>query len=383
MKKIYCLIIIILTFASIQNIYAQNQLTADYKRWHYGAFVGMNMMDFGIKDNLESNLRAEIRTWIPGFSVGLIGEMRLNNYFNLRLAPAFHMGQYNVTFYEGSISSNRFHSNSIHGYKDVPSNIVRIPVYVRYNAVRLADSRPYILAGGGLDIEWNIDKDPENPILFKKLDYFTEFDRISKENEELRKQNEELKKLQADLEVLKEENAWLRDFLDIKNQNTVFDFTDAVIIGKNSGSSHRTFTLNKGSLHGITVGMVVISGEGLVGRINEVGLTTCEVICITDISSSIGALVERSAMIGIVDGYYEENCRFHYTTGFEDSSDIVVGDTVISSGKGSVYPYGLKIGTVIEVQLDDASRSVIATIQPSVDFDNLSRVMIIKSYTVE
>lgn len=215
------------------------------------------------------------------------------------------------------------------------------------------------------------------------VDYFTEFDRISKENEELRKQNEELKKLQADLEVLKEENAWLRDFLDIKNQNTVFDFTDAVIIGKNSGSSHRTFTLNKGSLHGIEKGMVVITGQGLVGRINEVGLTTCEVICITDISSSIGALVERSAMIGIVDGYYEENCRFHYTTGFEDSSDIVVGDTVISSGKGSIYPYGLKIGTVIEVQLDDASRSVIATIQPSVDFDNLSRVMIIKSYTVE
>lgn len=215
------------------------------------------------------------------------------------------------------------------------------------------------------------------------VDYFTEFDRISKENEELRKQNEELKKLQADLEVLKEENAWLRDFLDIKNQNTVFDFTDAVIIGKNSGSSHRTFTLNKGSLHGIEKGMVVIAGQGLVGRINEVGLTTCEVICITDISSSIGALVERSAMIGIVDGYYEENCRFHYTTGFEDSSDIVVGDTVISSGKGSIYPYGLKIGTVIEVQLDDASRSVIATIQPSVDFDNLSRVMIIKSYTVE
>lgn len=175
MKKIYCLIIIILTFASIQNINAQNQLTVDYKRWHYGAFVGMNMMDFGIKDNQESNLRAEIRTWIPGFTVGLIGEMRLNNYFNLRLAPAFHMGQYNVTFYEGSISSNRFHSNSIHGYKDVPSNIVRIPVYVRYNSVRLADCRPYMLAGGGMDIEWNIDKDPENPILFKKLDYFTEF----------------------------------------------------------------------------------------------------------------------------------------------------------------------------------------------------------------
>ena len=48
MKKIYCLIIIILTLAPIQNIDAQNLPTIDYKRWHYGAFVGINMMDFGI-----------------------------------------------------------------------------------------------------------------------------------------------------------------------------------------------------------------------------------------------------------------------------------------------------------------------------------------------
>lgn len=176
MKKFYCLIITILTIASIQNIHAQNLPTIDYKRWHYGAFVGLNVMDFGIKNNPESNLRAEIKNWIPGFSVGLIGEMTFNRFFSLRLAPAFHMGQYNVTFYEGAIlSDNQFKSNIIHGYKNTPSNIVRIPIYVRYSAVRLRDYKPYILAGGGLDIEWNIDKDPENPILFKRLDYFTEF----------------------------------------------------------------------------------------------------------------------------------------------------------------------------------------------------------------
>lgn len=175
MKKIYCLIIILLTTASIANIHAQNLPTIDYKRWHYGAFVGLNMMDFGIKNNYESDLRAEIKNWIPGFSVGLIGEMSFNRFFGLRLAPAFHMGQYNVTFYEGSKASGEFKSESIHGYKNLPSNIVRIPVYVRYSAVRLGDCKPYMLAGGGMDIEWNIDKDPENPILFKRLDYFTEF----------------------------------------------------------------------------------------------------------------------------------------------------------------------------------------------------------------
>ena len=215
------------------------------------------------------------------------------------------------------------------------------------------------------------------------VDYFAEFDRISAENEELRKENEELKKLQADLEVLKEENAWLRDFLDVKNHNTTFEFEDATVIGKNSSSAHSTLILNKGSLHGIAEGMVVIAGQGLVGRVTEAGLNTCEVLCITDISSSIGALVERSAMIGIIEGYYENECRFLYTTGFSDASDIEVGDVIISSGSGSIYPYGLKIGTVTEVTLDDASRSVIAIIKSAVDVQNVNRVMIIKSFKVE
>ncbi len=215
------------------------------------------------------------------------------------------------------------------------------------------------------------------------FDYFTEFDRILKENEQLRAENDELKKLQADLEVLKEENAWLRDFLEVKNHNTTFEFTDAIVVGKNSSSAHSTLTLNKGSLHGIEEGMVVITGQGVVGRVTEVGLNTSEVLCVTDISSSIGALVERSAMIGIIEGYYENECRFLYTTGFADISDISVGDVIISSGSGSIYPYGLRIGTVTDITIDDASRSVIATVKSSVDFESISRVMIITSFKVE
>lgn len=215
------------------------------------------------------------------------------------------------------------------------------------------------------------------------VDYFTEFDRLLEENQKLREENEELKKLQSDLAVLKEENAWLRDFLDIKNHNTTFEFADATVIGKNSGSSHRTLTINKGSLHGLEAGMVVITGQGLVGRITEVGLTTSDVLCITDISSSVGALVERSAMVGIIEGYYDDSCRFMYTTGFASITDIEVGDTIISSGNGSIYPYGIKIGTVTDIQIDDASRSVIATIEMAVKFEDIDRVMIIKSFTVE
>lgn len=215
------------------------------------------------------------------------------------------------------------------------------------------------------------------------VDYFTEFDRLLKENEELMRENEELKKLQSDLAVLKEENAWLRDFLDVKNHNTTFEFTDAAVIGKNAGGAHQTLTLNKGSLHGIEAGMTVITGQGLVGRISEVGLTSCEVICVTDISSSVGAIVERSSLVGIVDGYTDKTVKFHYTTGLSSFDDIAVGDVIISSGKGSVYPYGLKIGTVSNLEIDEASRSVVATVDVSVDIDSIGRVMIIRSFTVE
>ena len=214
-------------------------------------------------------------------------------------------------------------------------------------------------------------------------DYFTEFDRISKENEQLRQENDELRGLKGEIEVLKEENAWLRDFLEIKNFNTTFEFADATVIGKGSGAANSTLTINKGSLHGIEVGMCVINGQGLVGRVMEVGLTSSEVMCITDVSASVGSLIERSALAGILEGYSNGKCRFLYTTGLSNFEDIAVGDTLISSGKGSIYPYGLKIGTVVDLKIDDASRSVIATVETAVNFYDIDRVMIIKSFTVE
>lgn len=214
-------------------------------------------------------------------------------------------------------------------------------------------------------------------------DYFTEFDRISKENEQLRQENDELRGLKGEIEVLKEENAWLRDFLEIKNFNTTFEFADATVIGKGSGAANSTLTINKGSLHGIEVGMCVINGQGLVGRVMEIGLTSSEVMCITDVAASVGALIERSALAGILEGYSNGKCRFLYTTGLSNFEDVAVGDSLISSGKGSIYPYGLKIGTIVDLKIDDASRSVIATVETAVNFNDIDRVMIIKSFTVE
>lgn len=215
------------------------------------------------------------------------------------------------------------------------------------------------------------------------VDYFTEFDRLKSENDALRQENERLENENNELDVLKDENEWLREYLGIKNQNMSFSLCDATVTGRGSSTAHKTLTLNKGSLHGIKAGMVVLSAEGLVGKVSEVGLTSCDVVCLIDSSSAVGACVERSAFVGIATGSYGNECVFSYTTGISSFDDIAVGDVIISSGSGSVFPYGLKLGKVREVRIDEASRSVIAYIDTFVDFDTVKKVMIITDFSVD
>ncbi len=208
-------------------------------------------------------------------------------------------------------------------------------------------------------------------------EYFTEYDRLKEENESLKKEQAELDGIRNENEVLKEENEWLRDYLSLNNAGVEYSLSDATVIGFSSSTSIATVTLNKGSLHGIKSGMPVITAQGVVGRVNEVGLTSCNVICITDMSSSIGACIERSALIGICDGKLGDGCSFSYTTGITDFSNVAEGDILITSGAGSIFPYGLTVGTVEKIRIDEASRSVIAAVKPAVDFEDLRRVMII------
>ena len=66
----------------------------------------------------------------------------------------------------------------------------------------------------------------------------------------------------------------------------------------------------------------------------------------------------------------------------EPDSDIRVGDKVISSGIGGVYPRGLTIGKITEIKMDEASRTLTATIEPAADLDSLSKLMIITEYSI-
>ena len=214
-------------------------------------------------------------------------------------------------------------------------------------------------------------------------EYFTEFDRLKTENEALAKEVDDLTKQIENAELLKNENEWMRAYLGIKRVHTDYTFCDANLIGREAGTYASSFTLDKGTGAGITVGMPVITADGVVGRVTEVGRTYCRVSAILNYDSSIGAYIERSGEVGIVCGDFERRkdglCLLRY---LPFDADVEVGDKVISSGLGSVYPRGLTVGEVTEVTGDPYDHTKIAVVRPAADLAGLTRAMILTSYRV-
>lgn len=213
--------------------------------------------------------------------------------------------------------------------------------------------------------------------------YFKTLEELRDENDALRAELEGYKSLVYDAELIKEENEFYSDYLGIKEEHIDFLFENATVVGHESTNYRTVVTLSKGSLHGIEVNMPVITEEGLIGHITEIGSTWSKAEIITESSSAVGAYIERSGTLGVVEGTYELRaeglCRMVY---IEADADIRVGDKVLSSGIGEVYPRGLLIGKVTEVSMDERTRTLVATVEPAADLESISKVMIITEYEI-
>lgn len=209
-------------------------------------------------------------------------------------------------------------------------------------------------------------------------DYFTEFDRLKKENEELRQQLADALEKNEQAEIAISENEWLREFLLFENGAQEHLLIDARTVGRESGDFVTTFTLNKGTKDGIEVGMPVITDTGLVGYIAEAGFNYSKVKTVICNDVNAGAICARSGAYGHLEGnfgYSEDSlCKLVLQDG---SADVSVGDVIFTSGVGSVYPYGLRIGTVSRVELDEYDRTLTAYIDTSVDFSEIYRVIVL------
>lgn len=217
-----------------------------------------------------------------------------------------------------------------------------------------------------------------------KQAYYADIKELQKENAELKKQiakmEEDIRQSQSD----SEENARLRQLLNLRPQERGFDLESATIVERDSSNWTDSMTLNQGTDHGVALRDCVITAEGfLVGVVSEVGKNWCTILLITDTDTEMGALVYRTDAIGVAEGDFTLMSERQLKLSFLSAdTQLINGDLIVTSGLGGYYPSGLVIGSVAEVKPDDSGATQYAVLQPSAEFDILTEVFIIKDFNI-
>ncbi|HRY85959.1 MAG TPA: rod shape-determining protein MreC, partial [Candidatus Omnitrophota bacterium] len=146
----------------------------------------------------------------------------------------------------------------------------------------------------------------------------------------------------------------------------------ARVIGEDLTPWKKVVVLDKGSRHNLKKDMVVVVPEGLVGRILEVEPYTSRAILLPDPDCRVSALTSASRAQGIIAGIGTEKLQMRYLS---LDAEIALGEDVITSGIGSVFPKGLQIGKIESIERDGDGLHLLALVKPSVPFSKIEEVL--------
>jgi rod shape-determining protein MreC len=196
-------------------------------------------------------------------------------------------------------------------------------------------------------------------------------------------------RLRAENDRLTLENARLAEAAIAARQGATLDAAQralpyttiaAPVIARDPSGVLRTIVIGVGTDRGVHTDQVVLSEQGVVGRVSEAGTNYAKVLLVTDSSSTVSALVQRSRASGIVRGQYGDTLVMEWIL---QSDPVKPGDVVVTAGLGignelrSLYPKGLVIGTVVDVTKAEVSAYQRAVVAPAVDLRKLENVLVI------
>ncbi len=203
-------------------------------------------------------------------------------------------------------------------------------------------------------------------------------------NEKIDQLEEELAKKDYQLieyEDALRQNEFYKDFLEIKENNPSFQFASAVVIARDTSDPYGTFTIDKGTLDGVSVYDPVITAKGIVGYISDAYSTQSTVMTVLNPSINISVLDNRTRDSGNVSGDMslagDMLTKMSYIS---RNNTMAAGDYIITSGAGGVFPAGQIVGTVKEIKSSDSAVSYYAVIEPAMDISSVSDVMIITDF---
>jgi rod shape-determining protein MreC len=203
---------------------------------------------------------------------------------------------------------------------------------------------------------------------------YVDLRRVRRDNQSLREEIRQLRIEMGELHEIALEHARLSRLLQMGNRPG----TEAVVarvIGKDTTNWFRTILIDRGADRGIRRQMAVVTAEGLVGRVVDVTPLASRVQLITDPESAVGVLTQRGRVIGIAAGSQEGAIQIKY---LPLMADVAVGDRIMTSGMGGIFPKGIPVGKVVQ-----SSRPTNGTLfqlieaQPHADFSRLEEVMVL------
>ena len=191
---------------------------------------------------------------------------------------------------------------------------------------------------------------------------------IYADNERLTLENERLHAWQAEARQLAQENAAFRGLLRAQPEPGM-TFVSARVVGDSGGPFVRTLMLNAGGEDGVRKGEAVVNGDGLVGRVVEAGNRSSRVLLLTDLNSRVPVVLEQSRLRAVLEGDNTDVLRLSFLT---DLDEIEIGDRVMTSGHGGIFPAGIPVGAVAAIEGDNV------WVAPLVAFGKLEFVRVLR-----
>ncbi|MFZ4515071.1 MAG: rod shape-determining protein MreC [Acidimicrobiia bacterium] len=199
---------------------------------------------------------------------------------------------------------------------------------------------------------------------------------LRSENRKLRKQLEDVQGQATRGEVAEFENSRLKELLDLPSV-TQFPTVAAHVVGGAVGSFEWTIQIDRGEDSGIQVGMPVVSGQGLVGRVVSTSGDRSTVLLITDPTSGVGARIVRPNVTGIAEGRTgRSTLAMTFVAG---DADVKPGDVVTTSGmQNGRFPAGIPIGRIASAEKRTSGLDLDIEIEPMANLGKLEFVKVVK-----
>jgi len=203
---------------------------------------------------------------------------------------------------------------------------------------------------------------------------YQDWKNVRAENRRLRDEAQRLRVESLRVSEVDEENRRLRRLLQLK-EALPLETISGEIIGREWGGWVRSLTVNRGRTSRVVRLTAVIGPDGLIGRIVDVRAGSSVVQVLTDPASTVGAHVVRTRTPGIIEGEPRGTIRFTYMA--RDGAGIQVGDMLVTSGLGGLFPRGIPIGRVRSIDDRGSALFHYAQMAPAVDFARIDEVLLL------